>query len=72
MKIIRFTIAVVIIGITLISCEEYKLISVTVVDKVTRRPVDSVFIEVKAGKNGDYTKNNAKGYTNSEENLKHK
>ena len=66
MKIIQFAIAVVITGITLISCEEYKLISVTVVDKVTRQPIDSVFVDVKAGKNGDYTKNHAKGYTNSD------
>jgi 5-hydroxyisourate hydrolase-like protein (transthyretin family) len=66
MKTIRFTIAVIIIGITLISCETNKIISVKIIDKVTRQPIDSVFVEVKAGKNGDYTKNYAKGYTNSE------
>ncbi len=52
--------------ITLFSCESNKLISVTVIDKITREPIDSVLIEINAGKNGDYTKNTAKGYTNSE------
>lgn len=59
------SIAVFIIGISLIGCEANKQISVTVIDKLTKQPIDSVFIEVKAGKNGDYTKNSAKGFTNS-------
>jgi hypothetical protein len=65
LKTIRFTILIVILGITLISCETNKQISVTVIDKLTKQPIDSVLIEVKAGKNGDYTKNYAKGYTDS-------
>lgn len=66
MKTILLITAILILGITLISCEANKLISVTVIDKITRQPIDSVSIEVKAGKNGDYSKNNAKGYTNAD------
>jgi hypothetical protein len=65
MKIIQYTITVFVLGFTLISCETNKRISVTVIDKITRKPIDSVFTEVNAGKNGDYTKNSTKGYTNS-------
>ena len=66
MKKIQCSIADFLIGITMISCEANKLISVTVVDKLTKKPIDSVLIEVKAGKNGDYTKNYSKGFTNSD------
>lgn len=65
MKTIQLIIALLVLGITLVSCEANKLISVTVVDKVTKQPVDSVFVKVNAGKNGDYTKNSTSGYTNS-------
>ncbi len=65
MRTIQFTFAVIISAIIFSSCEANKLISVTVIDKTTKQPVDSVFIEVKAGKNGDYNKNHALGYTDS-------
>ena len=45
------------------SCEANRLISTTVTGKQTQLPIDSVFVDVKAGKKGDYTKNNASGYT---------
>ena len=48
----------------LISCETNKHISVTIIDAVTKKPVDSVFVKVNAGKNGDYNKNYSEGYTN--------
>ncbi len=65
MRTIKHSIAIFIIGITFISCETNKLISVSVVDKLSKQPIDSVLIEIKAGKNGDYTKNYAKGYTDA-------
>ncbi len=40
-------------------------ILVTVVDKNTGKPLQGVFVEAKAGKNGDYTKNHAAGTTDS-------
>lgn len=64
-KIIQLITAILIAGITFVSCEQNKLITVTVVDKLTRQPLDSVYIEIKAGKKGDYTKANKSGYTNS-------
>ncbi len=52
-----------IIATSLISCESYKHISVTVMDEVTEEPIDSVFVKINAGKNGDYNKNYDEGYT---------
>jgi hypothetical protein len=51
------------------SCETNKHISVTVFDSITNQPIDSVFVKVKAGKNGDYNKNYSEGYTNSNGNF---
>ena len=66
MKNFRFAITVISIAITLVSCEGPKYFSVTVVDKLTRKPIDSVFVQVKvkAGKKekGVY---NLQGYTDS-------
>ena len=62
---IQFISAILVLGITLVSCEQNKLISITVVDKATRQHFDSVYIAIKAGKKGDYTKTNKSGYTNS-------
>ena len=52
-----------IIATFLISCESYRHISVIVIDEVTLEPIDSVFIKVNAGKDGDYNKNYDEGYT---------
>ena len=46
-------------------CEKREKISVTVLDSQSRLPIDSVKVEVRAGKNGDYTKNRGIGYTDS-------
>ncbi len=62
----RIYIVVFILMFSLLSCEANKLISVTVIDKLSRKPVDSVLVEINAGKKGDYNKNVAAGYTNSE------
>ncbi len=64
-KIVLFIVTILIGGTALVSCEQNKLITVTVVDKLTKQPLDSVYIEIKAGKKGDYTKANKSGYTNS-------
>ena len=64
-KKIQFILAILVLGITLVSCEQNKLISITVVDKTTRQPLDSVYIEIKAGKKDDFTKSTKSGYTNS-------
>ena len=61
---ISYFIFTLIIAVSLISCEGYKHISVTVIDEVTREPIDSVFVKINAGKNGDYNKNYDEGYTN--------
>jgi len=53
------------ITISLFSCEADKHISVKVIDAITKKPVDSVFIKIKAGKNGDYHKNYKEGYTDT-------
>ncbi|MEI6122866.1 MAG: hypothetical protein WCQ95_04490 [Bacteroidota bacterium] len=53
------------IALALMSCEANKLISVRVIDKTTRQPIDSVYIEVKAGMNGDYHKSYRDGFTNA-------
>jgi aspartate/glutamate racemase len=65
MKTIRLALSLFLIGTLFFSCETQKHISVIVVDKTTKQPIDSVFVQVKAGKNGDFTKNTAEGYTNT-------
>lgn len=47
------------------SCEANKHISVTVLNSLTKQPLDSVLVKVNAGKNGDYNKSTSEGYTNS-------
>jgi hypothetical protein len=66
MHIIKKNILVLIIGLGLISCEGPKYFSVTVVDKITKRPLDSVLVKVivKAGRK-EKTAYNIEGYTDS-------
>jgi len=49
----------------LAACEAQKEFLVTVNDHVTGKPIDSVHVVFKAGKNGDYNKSGAEGYTDS-------
>ena len=49
----------------LCSCESNQNVSVTVRDAITNQPLDSVFIEFKAGKNDDFTKSGISGFTDS-------
>ncbi len=58
-----FKIAVCLTMLTLIACESQRHISVTVVDKDSGQPLDSVYVQVDAGNNGNYDKNSADGYT---------
>ena len=50
---------------SLFACEKRERISITVLDAQSRMPIDSVKVEVRAGKNGDYTKNHGIGFTDS-------
>lgn len=63
MKVLYFGILLLLTG--LVSCESNKLISVKIIDKETKLPIDSVFVEVNAGKDGDYTKSRTSGYSNA-------
>lgn len=47
------------------ACESRVEIKVLVLDKVSLLPIDSVFVDVGAGKNGDFTKSGTEGYTDS-------
>lgn len=47
------------------SCEYNQIVSVSVRDAITNQPLDSVFVEFKAGKNDDFTKSSTRGYTDS-------
>jgi hypothetical protein len=52
------------VAIVMTSCEANKHLSVTVIDAITKKPIDSVYVRVTAGKNGDFTKSGCEGYTN--------
>ncbi len=58
-------ISAIVILLSLMACEANKQVFVTVYDQVSKKPVDSVYVVIKAGKNGDYTKSGAMGYTDS-------
>ncbi|MGV6860665.1 MAG: hypothetical protein ACWA41_02785 [Putridiphycobacter sp.] len=47
-----------------LSCESQKHIQITVLNDTNSLPIDSAYIEVSAGKNGDFTKNQDYGFTN--------
>lgn len=60
----KFKIVVYLALLTLIACESQQHILVTVIDEDTELALDSVFVQVDAGKNGNYNKNSAEGFTN--------
>ncbi|MGD0711137.1 MAG: hypothetical protein ABR968_08120 [Bacteroidales bacterium] len=66
MKKIKFTIIILLLSFVLASCEGPKKFSVTIVDKQTQQPLDSVFVDVKVmdGKN-EKSSYNIQGYTDS-------
>jgi len=66
MKKFQIAIIILIAGFFFVSCEGPKSFSVIVVDKVTRQPLDSVFVKVKAmaGKK-EKSAYNMQGYTDS-------
>ncbi|HOY30632.1 MAG TPA: hypothetical protein PKW80_02020 [Bacteroidales bacterium] len=70
MKKNTFAIVIIIIGLFLVSCEGPKTFSVTVVDKVTQQPVDSVLVivKVKAG-NKEKSAYNLEGFTDASGNF---
>lgn len=66
MKLTTFIIVILIIGFAFISCEGPKYFSVTVVDKLTRKPLDSVFVSVKVMDDDvERTAYDLQGYTDS-------
>jgi hypothetical protein len=58
-----FKISVILALFTLVGCESQQHISVTVVDEDSGQALDSVFVQVNAGKDGDYNKSTDEGYT---------
>jgi hypothetical protein len=66
MKIFSLTITFLLMGFILISCEGPKYFSVTVIDKNTQKPIDSVFVQVRvmAGKT-EKSAYNIQGYTDT-------
>lgn len=60
-----FLIALIVATAAFSSCESYRTVEFVVQDAVTHQPIDSVFVHVKAGKNGDYEKSGTEGYTNA-------
>lgn len=58
-SIVLFTI------VSLVACESNQLVKIVVLDSETHQPIDSVFVEFKAGKNDDFTKSGTSGYTDS-------
>lgn len=62
-KILATIMAISIAVVFLQSCEAEKTVQVTVLDKVTQEPIDSVYVQFHAGKNNDYTKSGTSGHT---------
>ena len=51
-----------------ISCKSHRVISLTVIDKITKQPLDSVLViiaDAKRSNGGDSRNNSVTGYTNS-------
>jgi len=61
----KLLIITLVILISLCGCEAHKQVYITVYDQVSKHPVDSVNVLIKAGKYGDYSKSGAEGYTDS-------
>ncbi|HNX05974.1 MAG TPA: hypothetical protein PKL96_00165 [Bacteroidales bacterium] len=70
MKKNKFAVIMLITGLFFASCEGPKIFSVTVIDKATQRPVDSVFVivKVKAG-NKEKTAYKVEGFTDASGNF---
>ncbi len=52
-------------AVLFISCESYQTIELVVKDAETLSVLDSVFVDIKAGKNGNYEMSGTSGYTDS-------
>jgi len=52
-------------SILLFSCESYQTIELVVKDAETLTIIDSAFVDVNAGKNGNYEMSGTSGYTDS-------
>ncbi|MCK9617039.1 MAG: hypothetical protein M0R21_04320 [Lentimicrobiaceae bacterium] len=67
MKALRFIILIIFLSLFWVSCKTHEKISVIVIDKLTKQPIDSVFVKVSDGKKngGDWSDNAVTGYTDS-------
>lgn len=67
MKVLKFTILIFFLSLFGVSCKTHETISVVVVDKLTKIPLDSVFVKVTDGKKngGDWSDHAVTGYTDS-------
>lgn len=67
MKIIWFSAFILLLSLFLISCKDHEDISVLVIDKISKQPIDSVFVKVTEGKRdgGDWSDNAVTGYTDT-------
>lgn len=60
-----FPIGLVLLCITLLSCESHEEVHMVIIDKSTNLPIDSVYVNIGAGLDGDFTKSGIEGYTDS-------
>lgn len=67
MKRIQFLILIMVLSLCWVSCKTHEKISVVVIDKLTKQPIDSVLVKVTDGKKngGDWSNNAITGYTDS-------
>lgn len=64
-NIVEKCLLMTLVVLLLACCESQKHIAVLVLDQENKQAIPGVFVQVRAGKNGDYTKNYAEGYTDS-------
>ena len=68
MRKIEYNTALVILTMIFVSCKTHQTISVMVIDKLSKQPIDSVSVVVTDGKKsngGDSRSNSVSGYTDS-------
>lgn len=61
----KLLIITLVILVIFCGCEAHKQVYITVYDQVSKRPIDSMHVVIKAGKYGDYSKSGTEGYTDS-------
>lgn len=51
--------------LSLVSCESFEVIDIIVIDYSSGLPLDSVYVDIGSGTNGNYTQSGLTGYTDS-------